>query len=187
MEIQKVQVNPEELIKQRIYIIRGQKVMLDSDLAELYGVLTKNFNKAVKRNVTRFPEDFMFQLTKDEYESTNRFQFGTSSQKHRDPRYLPFAFTEHGVAMLSSVLNSDRAIEMNIFIIRAFIKMRESLDQYKDLSIKIGEIELQQKEQGVLLVHVHGAVKELISKSKVEKSIKPKGKIGFRTDKRSNP
>jgi phage regulator Rha-like protein len=124
----------------------------------------------------------MFQLSKEEVENL-RFQIGTSSLEHGGTRYLPYAFTEHGVAMLSSVLNSERAIEMNIFIIRAFIKMRESLDQYKDLSIKIGEIETKQKEHGVLLVHVHGAVKELISKSKVEKPVKPKGKIGFRINK----
>jgi hypothetical protein len=161
---QKAQVNPDEVIKQRIFVIRGQKVMLDSDLAELYGILTKNFNKAVKRNINRFPSDFMFQLSSEEYESL-RFQFGTSKMGRGGRRYLPTAFTEHGVAMLSSVLNSQRAIEMNIFIIRAFIKMRESLDNYKDLSLKIGEIELKQKDQGVLLVQVHTAVKDLMKKT----------------------
>ena len=152
--------------------------MLDSDLAELYGILTKNFNKAVKRNINRFPVDFMFQLSKDECENL-RFQIGTTSLEYGGRRYLPYAFTEHGVAMLSSVLNSQRAIEMNIFIIRAFIKMRESLDNHKDLAIKIGEIELKQKDQGVLLVHVHTAVKDLMKKTLIAKPARKKGKLGF--------
>jgi len=105
-------------VESMIYIIRGQKVMIDSDLAELYEVETKNFNKAVKRNIVRFPSDFMFQLNKEEYESL-RFQIGTSKNKGRGGRrYLPFVFTEHGIAMLSSILNSDRAIKVNISIIR---------------------------------------------------------------------
>ncbi len=173
---QKVQVNPDEIIKQRIFVIRGQKVMLDSDLAELYGVTTGNLNLAVKRNINRFPSDFTFQLTVDEYNSLI-LQF--ARPKRGGTRHLPYAFTEHGVAMLSSVLNSQRAIEMNIFIIRAFIKMRESLDNYKDLSLKIGEIELTQKDQGVLLVHVHMAVKDLMKKTLIAKPAKKKGKLGF--------
>ena len=175
---QKVEVNPDEIIKQRIFVLRGQKVMLDSDLAELYGIPTKGFNRSVLRNASRFPNDFMFQLTKEEYESL-RYQIGTSNTGRGGRRYLPTAFTEHGVAMLSSVLNSQRAIEMNIFIIRAFIKMRESLDNYKDLSLKIGEIESKQKDQGVLLIHVHSAVKDLMKKTLIAKPAKKKGKLGF--------
>ncbi|MEI6058121.1 MAG: ORF6N domain-containing protein, partial [bacterium] len=106
-----VTTRPEELIEQKIFIIRGQKVMLDKDLAELYGVLTKNLNKAVKRNLLRFPNDFMFQLTKEESESL-RFQIGTSKIGRGGQGYLSYVFTEHGVAMLSSVLNSDRAVQM---------------------------------------------------------------------------
>ena len=113
---------PLELIERRIYLIRGQKVMLDADLAELYRVPTKAFNQAVKRNPDRFPEDFMFRLSSDEL---NQSQFVTGSQKHRDPRNLPYAFTELGVAMLSSVLSSKRAVQMNILIMRAFVKLRE--------------------------------------------------------------
>src|SRR5690348_9652781 len=109
---------PVEMIERRIYLIRGQKVMLDSDLAELYQVLTKNLNLAVRRNTNRFPTDFMFQLTKEEAESL-RLQFATSNVGRGGRRYLPYAFTEHGVAMLSSVLNSERAVQMNILIIRA--------------------------------------------------------------------
>jgi hypothetical protein len=96
---------------------------------------------------------------------------------------MPYVFTEHGVAMLSSILNSQRAIEMNIFIIRAFIKMRESLDNYKDLSLKIGEIESKQKDQGVLLVHVHSAVKDLMKKTLIAKPARKKGKLGFNEGK----
>ncbi len=173
-----INIKQEEIIKQKIFIVRGQKVMIDRDLAELYQISTKNFNKAVKRNMSRFPIDFMFSLTREEYKNL-RFQFGTSSFSHGGSRYLPYVFTEHGVAMLSSVLNSKKAIEMNIFIIRAFIKMRESLDNYKDLSVKIGEIELKQRDQGVLLTHVHSAVKDLINKSVIEKPFKQKRKIGF--------
>jgi len=123
----------------------------------------------------------MFQLTVEELDNL-RFQSGTSSLRHGGRRYLPYVFTEHGVAMLSSILNSEIAAQMSIFIVRAFIKMRESLDQYKDLSIKIGEIELRQKEQGTLLVHVHSVVKDLIGKSIIEKPTEPKGKIGFSVD-----
>src|SRR6266498_434189 len=122
---------PVELVERRIYLIRGQKVMLDSDLAELYQVLTKNLNLAVRRNLDRFPEDFMFQLTAEEAESL-RLQFATSNVGRGGRRYMPYAFTEHGVAMLSSVLNSPRAVQMNILIIRAFVKLREMLASHKD-------------------------------------------------------
>ena len=138
---------PLELIERRIYVIRGQKVMLDADLAELYQVPTKAFNQAVKRNLDRFPEDFMFRVTAGEL---NRSQFVTGSQKHRDPRYLPYAFTEHGVAILSSVLKSERAVQMNIVIIRAFVKLREVLASHKDLARKIGEVEATQKDHAAL-------------------------------------
>src|SRR3989339_1392673 len=112
---------PIEKIEKKIYFIREQRVILDKDLAELYGVETKKFNQAVKRNITRFPGDFMYKLTKDEYENL-RSQFVTSSWGGR--RYLPYAFTETGVAMLSSILNSKKAIEVNLQIMRAFIKLQ---------------------------------------------------------------
>src|ERR1700730_9806367 len=123
---------PVELVERRIYLIRGQKVMLDADLAELYQVETKTLNRQVKRNADRFPEDFMFQLTAEEAESL-RYQIGTSNEGRGGRRYLPYAFTEHGVAMLSSVLKSPRAVQMNILIIRAFVKLRELLANHKDL------------------------------------------------------
>lgn len=109
-----------------IYVIRGQKVMLDSDLALLYGVLTKNLKKAVNRNIERFPSDFMFEMTKEEFENW-RFQFGTSNREKKGLRIQPYVFTELGVAMLSSVLNSEQAVQMNIAIMRIFAKMRSFL------------------------------------------------------------
>ncbi len=169
-----LKINPEEIIKQRIFTIRGQRVMLDSDLAELYGVNTKALNQSVKRNPGRFPTDFMFQLTTEEIQDLNRSQIVTGSQRHRDPRYLPYVFTEHGVAMLSSVLNSEIAVQMNILIIRVFIKVKELILSNKDLEIRISEVEKKQKEQGALLNNVHSVVKHLL-----EKPDKPKGKIGF--------
>jgi len=132
---------PVELVERRIYLIRGQKVMLDSDLADLYQVETRALNQAVRRNLDRFPEDFMFQLFSEESEVLNRSQIVMGSQKHRDPRFLPYAFTELGVAMLSSVLNSKRAIQMNIVIMRAFVRMRELLASHKDLARKLEQLE----------------------------------------------
>jgi len=127
---------PLETIERRIYLIRSQKVMLDRDLADLYQVPTKSLNLAVRRNADRFPEDFMFQLTKEEVRSL-RFQSETSNKGRGGRRYLPHAFTEHGVAMLSSVLNSKRAVQVNILIIRAFVKLREMLSTHKDLARKL--------------------------------------------------
>jgi len=122
-------------IQNMIYEIRGQKVMLDRDLAGLYGVETFNLNKAVKRNIMRFPEDFMFRLTKDEWENLI-FQNGISSLQHGGRRFMPYAFTEQGVAMLASVLNSPKAIIVNINIMRAFVKLRRYVySQSKDAQI----------------------------------------------------
>jgi len=126
-------VNDLVQIQNLIYEIRGHKVMLDSDLAKLYGVLTKNLNKAVKRNIERFPKDFMFQLTKDEYQNL-RFQIGTSKTEHGGRRFMPYAFTEQGVAMLSSVLQSSQAIAVNIQIMRAFVQIKQFVLENKDLN-----------------------------------------------------
>jgi phage regulator Rha-like protein len=134
---------PSEFIERRIYVVRGQKVMFDSDLAELYDSLTKNLNLAVRRNAYRFPPDFMFQLTKEEAEAL-RLQFATSKDGRGGRRYRPYVFTEHGVAMLSAVLNSERAVQMSIHIVRAFIKMRELLAANEDLARKVGQIESTQ-------------------------------------------
>src|SRR5690606_30812509 len=125
---------PDEIITSKIYLIRGQKVMLDRDLAELYGVTTGNLNKAVGRNIKRFPDDFMFELDKEEFDNL-RSQFDTS--KWGGTRKPPKAFTEQGVAMLSGVLNSDRAIAVNIQIIRVFTKIREVLTDTLNLRLEI--------------------------------------------------
>ncbi|ARV05538.1 DNA-binding protein [Polaribacter sp. SA4-10] len=128
---------PDEIITNKIYLIRNQKVMLDRDLAELYQVETKQLKRQVRRNLNRFPDDFMFELTKNEFENW-RSQFGTSNSEKMGLRYAPMVFTEQGVAMLSSLLNSDRAIAVNIKIIRIFSKMRELLSD--NLSLEIEEI-----------------------------------------------
>ncbi len=168
-------INPaEEIIIQRIFVIRDKKVMFDSDLARLYGIKTKRFNEQIKRNIKRFPQDFMFRISDYEYASANRSQIATGSQKHRDPKYLPYVFTEHGVAMLSSILNSEKAIQMNILIIRVFIKAKELVLSNKDLEIKVGELERKQNEQGSLLTSIHTVVKHLIEKPEM-----PKKRIGF--------
>jgi hypothetical protein len=127
-------------IAQRIVVVRGMKVMLDSDLANLYQVQTKNLNKAVQRNTGRFPDDFMFRLTREEYQNL-RFQIGTSSSDHGGRRFLPLVFTEQGVAMLSTVLNSERAVRVNIEIMRTFVRLREILISHKDLAQKLTELE----------------------------------------------
>jgi hypothetical protein len=148
------------MIERRIYVIRGQKVMLDRDLAGLYQVETKALNRAVKRNVTRFPEDFMFQLTAAEAEDL-RCQIGTSSWGGR--RYRPHAFTEHGAVMLASVLNSRRAVEMSIVVVRAFIMLREVMATHRELARKIEELERNQKEHGRHIAAIYDMVKKLVA------------------------
>ncbi len=130
---------PQEAIQNNIFFIRKKKVMLDRDLAMLYEVETKQLKRAVKRNIDRFPEDFMFELTKEEYKSL-RYQFGTL-KRGEHAKYLPYAFTEHGILMLSSVLNSEKAIQVNIQIMRTFTKMRELLVNYQEVKEKIKAIE----------------------------------------------
>ena len=165
---------PIELIVRRIYAIRGQKVMLDADLAELYEVPTFRLNEAVKRNRSRFPEDFMFQLTKEEAQALTS-QFAISKTGRGGRRTAPYAFTEHGVAMLSSVLNSDRAVQMNIFIIRAFIQIRELLASNKDLAARVEKLEAGQQEHASII----GILAEEIDQMKLLPE-PPKRPIGFR-------
>ncbi len=165
-----------DLIERRIYVIRDQKVMLDGDLAALYEVLTKNLNLAVRRNAARFPQDFMFQLTKEEAESL-RLQFATSNAGRGGRRYLPYAFTEHGVAMLSSVLGSERAVQMNISIIRAFIKIRDVLATHKDLAARMDKVEATQKQHASVMTVVVDQIKKLNAAPPVP----PKRSIGFKT------
>ena len=150
-------------IERRIYVVRGRKVMLDSDLAELYQVETKVLNQAVLRNVKRFPSDFMFKLSLGEA-SNLKSQIVTSSWGGR--RNLSYAFTELGVAMLSSVLRSDRAVQMNIFIMRAFVKLRELLTTHKDLAQKIATLEKEQGEQGKDIADISIALTKLLQEKR---------------------
>ena len=164
-----------EQIEKSIVLIRGQKVMLDRDLAELYEIPTKVLKQAVRRNIKRFPEDFMFVLTRQEFQDLRdlRSQFVTSSSpKWGGARYEPMAFTEQGVAMLSSVLNSDRAIEVNIAIMRAFVRLREMLASHKDLKRKLAALEKKYDDQFKI---VFEAIAELMTPPDET----PKRKIGF--------
>jgi phage regulator Rha-like protein len=162
---------PIEAISSKIYMIRNQKVMLDRDLAELYGVETKQLKRAVRRNADRFPPDFMFELSKEEHENL-RCQIGTSSWG--GTRYSYMVFTEQGVAMLSSVLNSKSAIQVNIAIMRAFVRMRELLATNKKMAKKLDELEERLTEHDENFQVVFEAIKQLL-----EEDEKPKRKIGF--------
>ena len=168
---------PIERIENAILFIRGHKVMLDRDLAALYGVTTFNLNKAVKRNTDRFPEDFMFQLTAEEA-GTLRFQIGMSKGKGRGGRrYLPYVFTEQGVAMLSSVLRSKRAVQVNVEIMRAFVRLRRMLASNEDLARKLAALE---KKYDAQFRVVFDAIRELMTPPESKKR-----KIGFLVKERA--
>jgi len=178
--LKKAEVADEEIVS-KIYFIRDKKIMLDRDLAELYDVTTGNLNKAVKRNLNRFPEDFMFQLTETEFKNLI-FQNGTSSWG--GTRKMPYGFTEQGVAMLSGVLNSDRAIEVNIRIIRIFTKLREMLLTHKDILVKLEKIENElMKQDGRTAKNedniqmIFEALKQLLNPPQ-----EPRKRIGFKPD-----
>ena len=165
-------INPDEIYN-KIYIIRNIKIMLDKDLAELYGVETKHLKRQVKRNIKRFPVDFMFELSKIEFDNW-RSQFGTSNSEKMGLRYSPMAFTEYGVAMLSSILHSERAIDVNIQIMRAFTQFRKIIstqDELKKIKDKIDRMEMEYDSQFKV---VFDAIKNMISFEK-----KGKDKIGF--------
>ena len=170
-----IQLIPDERIESKIYLFRGKKVMLDSDLAELYGVGTKTLNRAVSRNRLRFPIDFMYQLTRQEVRAL-RCQIGTLDNQGRGRfnKYLPYVFTEQGVAMLSSVLNSERAIQVNIQIMRTFTKLKEMLQSHEELRRKIEALEKKYDHQFRAFFE---AIKQLMEEPEPEE--KPKRKIGF--------
>ena len=182
-----VQVLSDENIINRIYYIRGKKVMIDMDLATLYGVETRVMNQAVKRNEKRFPEDFMFQLTKEEWESL-LLEFATSNLKsqfvisssHGGRRKLPFVFTEQGVAMLSSVLNSDNAIMVNIQIIRVFTKMRELLNTHEEILRKLETIEKKDLEQDEQIMLIFEYLKQLEQTKQETLEQKKRHQIGYK-------
>jgi hypothetical protein len=163
---------PVRLLERRIYVLRGQKVMLDEDLAELYAVPTKRLNEQVRRNLGRFPKDFMFRLTAAELRNL-KSQIATSSWGGR--RNLPYAFTEHGVAMLSAVLASERAVKMSVLIIRAFVRMRELIANHKELAARVEKIEDMQNRQNSVITILADEISDL-------KAIPPPGpkrRIGF--------
>jgi hypothetical protein len=183
---------PQEVIERKIYLIRGHKVMLGKELANLYGVSAKRLNEQVKRNIKRFPDDFMFQLTKEE---NLKSQFVTSSLRSqiatlddagrkdlggrgRYSKYLPYAFTEQGVAMLSSVLNSERAIQVNIAIMRTFVKLKSILSTHKELAHKLNELERKIEKHDVDIQSIFEAIRQLMAPPPE----KPRRMIGFKQE-----
>jgi len=166
---------PDELVMNKIYIIRGKKVMIDTDLAELYSVATKRLKEAVRRNIVRFPEDFMFELTQSECDSL-RTQFATlKTGRGQHTKFRPFAFTEQGVSMLSGVLNSETAIRVHIQIIRVFAKMRELLLTHKDILLQLEKIEKKLSGHGEDIQLIFQYLKQLLNPQQP-----PRRKIGFR-------
>lgn len=171
---------PVEMIERKILLIRGEKVMLDADIAELYGVATKRLNEQIRRNSDKFPEDFAFQLAAEEWQSIksrgdlNRSQFATGSQKHRDPRFLPWVFTEHGAIMAATVLNSKQAVAMSVYVVRAFVKLREMIASHKDLAKRLDELEKKYDSQFKV---VFDAIRQLMAPPETKKK-----KIGFRRE-----
>jgi len=170
---------PDEVVMSKIYLIRNEKVMLDRDLAELYGVETKYLKRQVKRNIIRFPEDFMFELTDQEFKDW-RSQFVTSNDDKMGLRYAPFAFTEDGVAQLSTVLSSERAIKVNIQIIRLFNKMRKMLVTQKDILNKLEELERNDVEQDKKIELIFEYLNELEKSKQLELEQKDRIKVGYR-------
>ncbi len=163
---------PAERIENKIYLIRGQKVMIDHDLASLYGVHTRNIKRQVRRNLKRFPEDFMFELSQEEYNSL-RCQIGTL-KKGKHSKYLPYAFTEQGVAMLSSVLKSERAIQVNIAIMRVFVRLKHILSTHREFAQKLNILEKKFEKHDGEIRAIFAAIRQLMAPSK-----RTKHKIGF--------
>ncbi|MCD4663691.1 MAG: ORF6N domain-containing protein [Bacteroidales bacterium] len=180
---------PDELIFDRIYLIRGQKVMLDNDLADLYQVETRVLKQAVRRNINRFPDDFMFELSTSEWNELSTFLFENNPLRSQSviiekgrgkhSKYKPFAFTEQGVAMLSGILNSERAVAVNIQIMRIFIKMRRMITDYKELLERIEKLEADQIENNEQIGNVYKILKELL-----EPEIRNRKLIGFKLNKK---
>ena len=184
MAKQKISLTTQPL-EPLIHLVRNMRVMLDVDLARIYGVTTSAFNQALKRNLDRFPADFAFQLTSKEWESlivvpetSNLSQFVTGSQKHRDPKKLPWAFTEHGALMAANILRSERATEMSVFIIRAFVKLREHTSANAAILTRLAEIDSTLLMHDNNLRELYQAIIPLLQPDPVP----PKRKIGFRTN-----
>jgi hypothetical protein len=178
--MKEIQILPDETIINKIYIIREKKVMIDRDLAELYGVDTRVLNQSVKRNLKRFPDDFMFQMTKEELENW-KSQIVISNSVKMGIRKPPLVFTEQGVAMLSSVLNSERAIPVNIQIIRVFTRMRTMLESHKEILRKLEMLEKKDIELDEKVSLIFEYLKELEQTKKEEVDFKERKRIGFKT------
>jgi hypothetical protein len=170
---------PDELIINKIILLRDQKVLVDRDLAELYGVDTRTLNQAVKRNLKRFPEDFMFQMTKEEFEIW-KSQIVISNSDRMGLRRPPYVFTEQGVAMLSSVLNSDRAILVNIQIMRVFTKMRALMDSHKEILRKLESIEKKDIEQDEKILLIFEYLKQLEQAKQEDTIFRERKRIGYK-------
>jgi ORF6N domain len=180
-----ITLTPDETIIRKICVIRDQKVILDFDLALLYEVETKVLNQSVKRNIDRFPEDFMFRLTPKEW-LTMRSQFVTASQKKRNIAITPYAFTEHGITMLASVLKSERAVKMSIAVVRAFISLKKSAMQYSKLADQIETLRMHFGKHDVQLNSIYDAIENLLD-DKIEKELKQnkwskRKRIGFKAE-----
>ena len=175
------------IIQNKIYEVRGQKVMLDFDLAELYEVETRIMNQSVKRNSDRFPKDFMFQLTLKEWKTMSSQIVMTSPQK-RPKKAIPYAFTEHGVTMLASILRSERAVKMNIAIVRAFIALRQLASHHKDLAKKLDQLKNEMYdrlgEHDTQLNAIYDAIENLLDDKIEKKSWEERERIGFKNNKR---
>lgn len=169
--MEKLPLPSEEFLSQ-IYVIRGQRVMLDMDLAEVYGTSTKRLNEQVRRNINRFPPEFVFQLTDVEFENL-RSQNATSSWGGR--RYLPYAFTEHGAVMAASVLNTEAAVQASIYVVKAFVQMRNVIGLYKELEQRLAALETQFSEQGAQIKQILQVIRQF-----VQKENEPRKPIGFK-------
>ncbi|QAA83221.1 ORF6N domain-containing protein [Aequorivita sp. H23M31] len=167
---------PDEVIINKIYVIRGQKVMLDRDLADLYDVETRRLKEQVRRNINRFPEEFMFELTKEELEEW-RTQYASSNRDVMGIRIAPFVFTEHGILMLSSVLSSEKAVQMNIQIIKTFVQLRKIANNYEEIMAKIRQMESQTNEQ---FSEIYKVLQNLLSKPEE----KPRKEIGYKAGRK---
>jgi phage regulator Rha-like protein len=162
-------------IESRIFLIRGQKVMLDADLAELYGVELRALNQAVKRNADRFPEDFMFQLTAEEFSALRSQIVTLKTGRGQHRKYLPYAFTEHGALMLGNVLKSERAVEVSLMVVRAFVHLRELVSTHKELSQKLNQLERKVGAHDRAIAELINAIRQLMAPSDPRK----KRPIGF--------
>jgi hypothetical protein len=167
----------EQKILNRIYVVRGEKIMLDRDLAELYGTETKILKQAVKRNIVRFPKDFMFEMTAKEFKKWKEGAALSAADK-QGLRYAPFCFTEQGLTMLSCILNSKTAIEVNIRIVRVFVKMREYALTHKEILLQLAKLEKEVKGNSRDIQNIFMVLKELIEKQ--QKPLPPRNKIGFK-------